>query len=253
MRNITKISTNNLAEIYAFSAKERDVETGLSYFGARYYSSDLSIWLSVDPMSDKYPSMSPYVYCADNPVKLVDPNGEEVEINDTKYVNKHGDLLFETNDGSNSVVIIQDERMDEFKNKLQEMEKSGSLDDLKANKSKLYTLGKTIDEYSKETKGEDNFSVAYRVAYTDAYEKKSHIGFLKQEWHQLLSFRNNDYIDYANGFTCGYVEGRRDRRQNLINRVHPENSIKSNKPLIELNKPNESNQWNNPNRVCYPK
>ena len=63
---------------HTFSAKERDAETGLSYFGARYYSSDLSIWLSVDPMSDKYPSLSPYVYCADNPVKLVDPNGEEV-------------------------------------------------------------------------------------------------------------------------------------------------------------------------------
>ena len=62
---------------FTFSAKERDPETGLSYFGSRYYSSDLSIWLS-DPMSDKYPSLSPYVYCADNPVKLVDPNGEEI-------------------------------------------------------------------------------------------------------------------------------------------------------------------------------
>ena len=62
---------------HTFSAKERDSETGLSYFGARYYSSDLSIWLSVDPMSDKYPSLSPYVYCADNPIKLVDPNGED--------------------------------------------------------------------------------------------------------------------------------------------------------------------------------
>ena len=63
---------------YTFSAKERDSETGLSYFGARYYISDLSVWLSVDPMSDKYPSLSPYVYCANNPVKLVDPNGEEI-------------------------------------------------------------------------------------------------------------------------------------------------------------------------------
>ena len=62
---------------HTFSAKERDPETGYSYFGSRYYSSDLSIWLSVDPMSDKYPSLSPYVYCADNPVKLVDPNGED--------------------------------------------------------------------------------------------------------------------------------------------------------------------------------
>ena len=62
---------------YTFSAKEKDVETGLSYFGSRHYSSDLSVWLSVDPMSDKYPSLSPYVYCANNPVKVVDPDGEE--------------------------------------------------------------------------------------------------------------------------------------------------------------------------------
>ncbi|MBO7586776.1 MAG: RHS repeat-associated core domain-containing protein [Bacteroidales bacterium] len=63
---------------YTFSAKEKDSETGLSYFGARYYSSELSIWLSVDPMASKYPSLSPYVYCADNPVKLVDPNGDSI-------------------------------------------------------------------------------------------------------------------------------------------------------------------------------
>ena len=31
----------------------------------------------MDPMADKYPSMSSYVYCADNPIKLVDPNGED--------------------------------------------------------------------------------------------------------------------------------------------------------------------------------
>ena len=63
-----------------FSAKEKDSETGLSYFGSRYYSSDLSIWLSVDPMAAKYPSLSPYTYCADNPVKLVDPNGENYKL-----------------------------------------------------------------------------------------------------------------------------------------------------------------------------
>ena len=63
---------------YTFSGKEKDVETGYSYFGARYYNSDLSLWLSVDPMSDKYPSMSPYNYCANNPVILVDPDGREI-------------------------------------------------------------------------------------------------------------------------------------------------------------------------------
>ena len=44
---------------------------------ARRYHPALSIWLSVDPMADKYPGVSPYAYCGNNPVRLVDPNGEE--------------------------------------------------------------------------------------------------------------------------------------------------------------------------------
>ena len=60
------------------SGKEKDTETGYHYFGARYYNPDLSLWLSVDPMADKYPSLSPYNYCAWNPMKLVDPNGNEI-------------------------------------------------------------------------------------------------------------------------------------------------------------------------------
>ena len=62
----------------SFSGKEKDLETGYHYFGARYYNSDLSLWLSVDPMAEKYPSLSPYNYCAWNPMKLVDPNGDTV-------------------------------------------------------------------------------------------------------------------------------------------------------------------------------
>ena len=45
----------------------------------RHYNSALSIWLSVDPMSDKFPSTSPYTYCANNPVRLVDPDGRKVK------------------------------------------------------------------------------------------------------------------------------------------------------------------------------
>jgi len=60
---------------FTFSAKEKDPETGYSYFGARYYSPELSVWLGVDPLSDKYPSWSAYNYCLNNPVFLVDPDG----------------------------------------------------------------------------------------------------------------------------------------------------------------------------------
>ena len=60
---------------YTFSGKEKDVETGYGYFGARYYDSGLSIWLSVDPMSDERSWLTPYNYCQNNPVRLVDPTG----------------------------------------------------------------------------------------------------------------------------------------------------------------------------------
>ena len=67
--------------VCSFTGKERDAETGYSYFGARYYDSDLSgLFLSVDPMSDKYPSITPYAYCAWNPIKIIDPNGNELYI-----------------------------------------------------------------------------------------------------------------------------------------------------------------------------
>ena len=46
---------------------------------ARHYHPDLSIWLSVDPMSDKYPGTSPYTYCGNNPVRLVDKDGRDYE------------------------------------------------------------------------------------------------------------------------------------------------------------------------------
>ena len=69
--------TNTTITPSYFTGKEKDPETGYSYFGARYLDHELmTCWLSVDPMSDKYPSISPYAYCAWNPVKLVDPNGE---------------------------------------------------------------------------------------------------------------------------------------------------------------------------------
>ena len=54
------------SERYRFTGKERDSESGYDYFGARYYSSTLPIWLSVDPLSDKYPHISPYAYCSWN-------------------------------------------------------------------------------------------------------------------------------------------------------------------------------------------
>ena len=70
------------------TGKERDEETGYGYFGARYMDHELmTMWLSVDPLADKYPNISPYAYCAWNPIKLVDPDGREFDpATEEKYI-----------------------------------------------------------------------------------------------------------------------------------------------------------------------
>ena len=104
------------------TGKERDSETGFSYFGARYYDSDiLTGWLSVDPMADKYPSLSPYAYCAWNPVKLVDPDGEEI----SPIFSTEGKLLGTDDEGYEGRAIVMEK--EKFKQGMshEEAQKSG--------------------------------------------------------------------------------------------------------------------------------
>ena len=62
---------------YKFNGKEFDEEMGLYYYGARYMNPKTSLWYGVDPLAEKYPSVGAYVYCVDNPIKLIDPNGKD--------------------------------------------------------------------------------------------------------------------------------------------------------------------------------
>ena len=95
---------------FSCTGKERDEETGFGYFGARYMDHELmTMWLSVDPMSDKYPSISPYAYCAWNPLKLIDPDGMEAIDNDDEWkVDKQNRTITRVGlDGGNNTQYVE--------------------------------------------------------------------------------------------------------------------------------------------------
>jgi len=48
---------------------------GLYYYGARYYDPKVSVWLSVDPLANEFPSWTPYHFVHNNPINLIDPDG----------------------------------------------------------------------------------------------------------------------------------------------------------------------------------
>ena len=65
---------------YKYSSKELDRENGLDLYDsqARWYDPMLPQTTTQDPLAEKYYSISPYTWCAGNPVRFVDPNGKEV-------------------------------------------------------------------------------------------------------------------------------------------------------------------------------
>ena len=62
----------------SYNAKELDEENGMYYYSARYYAPPT--FISRDPKFEEYPSISPYTYCANNPVMFVDPTGETLDV-----------------------------------------------------------------------------------------------------------------------------------------------------------------------------
>ena len=69
---------NSYNSPFKYNGKEFDEETGNYFYGARYYDPKWSIFISVDPLAEKYYDISPYAYVANNPINAIDPDGREI-------------------------------------------------------------------------------------------------------------------------------------------------------------------------------
>ena len=73
-------STNGNVQPYKYNGKELDRMHGLDWYdhGARHNDAAIGRWYVVDPLCEKYYDVSPYAYCAGDPVNAIDPDGKSI-------------------------------------------------------------------------------------------------------------------------------------------------------------------------------
>ncbi|MDR0970902.1 MAG: RHS repeat-associated core domain-containing protein [Bacteroidales bacterium] len=194
---------------YKFNGKEKDEETDYNYYGARYYDSENISWLSVDPLSDKYPSLSPYVYCANNPVNLVDPDRMQIDWvedkNGKKYWNDNAKDQSTTKEGEKylgEAVVVFNGSLDE------KLGKNSNLFDDDAVLASVTVYGpkgaNDIQTYQGYTMSSDptKFGVMADGDYTVDYNSPGKGGKLPSHW----AIENAGAVPALNGYNPAYPE-----------------------------------------------
>ena len=96
----TPFTTANSVQPYKYGTKELDRMHGLDLYDsqARWYDSLTGRTTTMDPLAEKYYSLSPYLWCAGNPVKYGDERGDSIAV-----------LSFQNNGWRHIALLIQDE------------------------------------------------------------------------------------------------------------------------------------------------
>ena len=109
------VSTNQGFQLYKYTGKELDRVHGLDWYdyGARRYDPAVGLFTQIDPLCEQYPHLSPYAYCAGNPMRYVDPDGKHIRVTkkDGLYVIDGGEVdddlnIYDVTDGWEKRVVI---------------------------------------------------------------------------------------------------------------------------------------------------
>ena len=135
---------------YKFSGKEslEPFDIGLLDFGARYYDLRIARWSTQDPMSDSYLSLSPYNYCAGNPISFVDPTGMKIDKASAEAFKRLRNEMQKTQAGLESQLErltqkgAKQNRIDNLQERVTGMRSNMEMMNTIENSSQLYSLEK---------------------------------------------------------------------------------------------------------------
>jgi len=134
---------------YRFCGKEKDEESGLYYYGARYYSPWTCRFISVDPKAGKYVFQSPFAYADNNPICKMDYNGEGTG---------EGGKTSGGNDKSSQTSSNPSETAESKTPKVYQIDKKGKLKEVDLNDPKSEkAFEKAYNNLSKDHKGKDSY------------------------------------------------------------------------------------------------
>ena len=227
---------------FLFNGKEKQLTGGLNLidYGWRMYDPELGIWHGIDLLAEDTKDVSPLVYALNNPLRYIDPTGMAAVDLETKYFNKHGDLLHETNDGLNDIIIVKDANIPELKNELQTANNEGTIDDPETNQQKMHTLGQTPEQYTEDAfkgSGSYEWKMGYKSAYKKSFAGESTFGVMAASSIAVIGSDgqgDSGPQHLQGGVIAGKYDGKQDRKAGNINRLNPYSSLKNNPPLIKL-------------------
>jgi RHS repeat-associated protein len=184
-------------EKYIHQGNEREYASELDYFNARFLDVGLARFNGVDALASKFPSQSPFMSMDENPVIKIDPSG----LNAIKYVTEAGTPLVETNDGSNLVATVIDEKADEF----YESYKSASKEEVNSQawnfKMKSMLSGVTWNQAIENNQSYWATDVARRNAFR--YIQTGDINYWSAAVSSHTALYRNDPVAWAISLTAG--------------------------------------------------